>query len=437
MRASAWVMAARFLTVVAGFATWALVARWYGQQALGLVALINSAAALFSIITVFGLGVYLMRELSASNVRVDTEQKFVLFRLSTINVLVLVTLLSGPAIWALSMRLPEFSKQTAVVTYAIIGIALLGRSLIGLNVNAVRALASAQIYALFLLLPSFVNFTIVAIWLVISEPVPLVPIIALAVGTFSTGIAAFIFTLVRLYPRTSYNYSAGEPRSAKQPIPKHKNLFQLGLPFFFSAASAMLMSEGNIVVAGFLLPIDNLGVYSVAIRISMVAAFFYSSTNLVVSPHFSRLKTLGDHNMLKNYAKNASAITFLSSVPILVFLFVGGKWVIIAAFGDEFADAWPLLVILLLGQAINVYTGLTNNYLSMTGGQVILSWIFGLAACVNIALTIVLTPYFGMLGPAIAMSVSIAVCNATALIAIRQRNGFWLCYLPSIRRTGQ
>ena len=429
LRDSIVLLVVRVLAVMLGLATLMIVARWFGAGATGLVALFNSVALVFGTFAAFGLGELLMRELSSADAVTMPHKRHIFFKALVAVLSVAGFLLALPLV-LIYLRLPEFALHSPVLVLGVAIMLLLGRALLNFMEKISRAVSGVRVYASFLILPVLINFIIVSVCGLYGVRMPLLPSIALA---FAVGVSA-VFLLIYLSHRLAMQDQSGIERPAQSypenKLPDRKMLLRKGFPFAVSAVLAMLIMEGNLIVAGFLLPIDQVGVYSVAHKMSLLTAFFLTSVNMIAAPRFSRLHASGETEQLRNYSQRVTALIFLATIPIILVFIFARDWLILTGFGPEFRDAAPALAILMIGQAVNAYTGVSNIFLNMTMGEKQLAQVIAVAATINIVLSLLLTPHFGINGLAIALAVSLSVWNLAAIVVIRVRNGFWLCWIP-------
>ncbi|MDK3019097.1 oligosaccharide flippase family protein [Pseudodonghicola flavimaris] len=425
LRAVAWVAVARVLGMGMGLATTILVARVYGKEATGLVALINATAVVFATAAGAGLPVFLLRVFSDGERPEDRWRHLQLYRRALWLVLGIALLLLAPVLVALFGRFPGFAREMPGLALSIVAAALLGRVLMALAVSVSRALLPVPAYAGLLLLPIAANLAIVAVWLLLAPPLPILPSAALAFGVGLTGAVAVFAGMLRL----------GKARHAQDPgdaILSPRQMLAAGAPFLLASGASVLVMDGNIVVSGFLLPTAEVGIYAVAHKLSLLTSFALSSVSLVAQPQFARLRAQGDREALQHYGRQVSRLIFWSSVPIILGLFLARHGLMQWGFGAGFADATAPLTVLLVGQAVAALTGATNPYLSMTGGQHLLARIITVAAVLSIVLNLLLTPWLGVIGPAVAMTASLVFWNTATLLTIRLRDGLWLCWVPGI-----
>ena len=79
-----------------------------------------------------------------------------------------------------------------------------------------------------------------------------------------------------------------------------------------------------------------------------------------------------------------------------------------------------------------VIVGVSLLFMNMTGNQNIFRNIVSMAALMNIALNILLTPAFGLYGAATAAMVSIMTWNITTLCYIKLKFGKTTGYFPAL-----
>lgn len=112
------------------------------------------------------------------------------------------------------------------------------------------------------------------------------------------------------------------------------------------------------------------------------------------------------------------------ALPVLLtFVLVPGF--VMGLFGPEFEVGASVLVILALGQFVNVSTGSVGFVLIMTGRERMARNNAAVAAGVNIVLQVLLIPRFGAVGAAIATAVSVALLNLTAAYLVHRSLGIW------------
>jgi O-antigen/teichoic acid export membrane protein len=140
---------------------------------------------------------------------------------------------------------------------------------------------------------------------------------------------------------------------------------------------------------------------------------------------FSDLHSKGEMGNLQEVFRVATKWELYIGIPFcLVFCFAPTEMLTVL-YGADYAGGATALVILVLGQLVNVATGSTGALLSMTGHQ--RSWMVlsSLALVLNIVLCVLLIPRFGFVGAAAGTSISVSILNIVGVIVARLSLGVW------------
>ena len=90
-------------------------------------------------------------------------------------------------------------------------------------------------------------------------------------------------------------------------------------------------------------------------------------------------------------------------------------------FGSEFKDGYYALLILSVGQLVNVLSGSVGYIMTMTGRQKQAAYVLAISAALNIVMNYMLIPHFGIEGAAIATAVSLMLWNIALILYIRKK----------------
>lgn len=155
---------------------------------------------------------------------------------------------------------------------------------------------------------------------------------------------------------------------------------------------------------------QDVGIFGAALRVAALVSFMLITINNVVAPKFAELHIQGDVLLLSQTAQRSALLITMLASPILLVLIIGGSWVM-GIYGPEFERGAIVLAILAVGQFVNAFTG-SVGFVLMMGGQEGATWRALLySVLVSIALSLLLIPEFGMIGAAIAVSLSGVVKN--------------------------
>jgi O-antigen/teichoic acid export membrane protein len=107
------------------------------------------------------------------------------------------------------------------------------------------------------------------------------------------------------------------------------------------------------------------------------------------------------------------------AVVVIVCLFAED---ILYFFGENYVQGKQALLILMLGQLLASFFGVSAIYLNMTGRQSVFQVVLIFAVLLNLILNIVLVPMYSMTGAAIAFVASLLFWNIVTAIIIYKKD---------------
>ncbi|GJM44556.1 MAG: capsular polysaccharide biosynthesis protein [Gemmatimonadota bacterium] len=203
-----------------------------------------------------------------------------------------------------------------------------------------------------------------------------------------------------------------------------RDLFRVSMPILFVGFSYILMGHVDKLMLAHYRGAAAVGTYTAAFRLSRQLGVIQGAMAPVFAPLVSALNhTRNDTELRHVYQLVTRWILTLSFPVVLASIFFGD--VLLGLFGGEFRGAWPLLIILLAGQVINLGGGVAMQFLQMTGAQdldlrIILT---GLAA--NVVLNLALITRYGEMGAALATAIAFTTISVCRVIAVNRRFEMW------------
>ena len=169
----------------------------------------------------------------------------------------------------------------------------------------------------------------------------------------------------------------------------------------------LLNSEASIIMLGTLSNDECVGLYRVAQRGSQLIFFGLLAVNTSIAPTVSSLYHKQNMLLLKKVLSKSTKLLSIFSIPASLFLIASSKWLVPVVFGSDFVNAWLPLSILCFGQLFNSIIGPVGIVLNMTGNERITSKGVFISSILNIFLNAVLIPPMGVVGAAIASTISL------------------------------
>jgi O-antigen/teichoic acid export membrane protein len=174
------------------------------------------------------------------------------------------------------------------------------------------------------------------------------------------------------------------------------------------------------LMIGYYLNETEVGYYSIAIIFVQGITMIPSAVQRVTSPIIAKNYAKKEYQAIKNLLKKVISRIFLMSLGLSLFLAIFGKELILIIFESVFLPAYHPLLILLIGYTIySMFMSIGTFYASI--GHVQLSYKLALlSAIISIILNIIFIPPLGILGAAIATSISLVILTAVHFLIIRR-----------------
>ena len=163
------------------------------------------------------------------------------------------------------------------------------------------------------------------------------------------------------------------------------------------------------------------GRYSAALRAGQVLVLFLTSVSLMFSPFVADLHNRGENERLDKLFKALTRWTLAATMPAFLLLAVA-PGPVLAVFGSEFSSgrAEAALLIILIGQFVNMATGSVGFVLIMVGRT---GWdllVYAASLALNVGLAFWLCPEYGLVGAAVANAVTFALSKWARLVLVRR-----------------
>lgn len=200
-----------------------------------------------------------------------------------------------------------------------------------------------------------------------------------------------------------------------------KSLSTFSFWLFLSSSGVMLYSYSDTVMIGYFLENASVGVYRVIFQFTSVAVLISTALVTTLWPRVSRWGKVGELGFVEESLCQAFSYSLLFAVPILIGGILLGDRLLYYFYGAEFAQGYPVLVILLIAQIINIFQQFFLLYLSALDRQKSAFKVTAVSSTANVILNFLLIPIIGIVGAVVATSVTLmlnAVLGRQALSKI-------------------
>jgi O-antigen/teichoic acid export membrane protein len=395
-----------------GFFSHVILANAMGQTHYGHYAYVFSWLMIIGLFVVVGLDKSALRFISVyrSQERWNDYRGLLQFSHRLVGVISAATAGLGAAVvWALRDRMAPDLVMTfwwACLLLPLLAVATLRQGM----VQALKFPVRAQI-GLMICRPALLIGGATALWVGLDRPL-----------AAWHGMAIYAAAVACAYALNSYTYRRTVPAEVQSALPQQhaREWFDMALPMVMMAGMTMIMRQTAIIIVGAQLPSEDTALFAAATRLVNLVSFGLVAVNTISAPVFAELHAKGDRRELQRILRvSAWAIAGLG-VPVTIVVIVFGSF-LLRMFGAGFTDAYPVLVILIGGQVVNILCGSVGYLLTMSGHQLPAPTVVSLVAALNLVLCWVLVGQFGIVGGAAATAISNVVWNLILLAIVARK----------------
>ena len=222
------------------------------------------------------------------------------------------------------------------------------------------------------------------------------------------GIMLFVWMTSALYLklRLKRRFKGVEPRY------QTKLWVSTGLPLLLIILFTNFFLDINIVIVGFSLDAEQLGIFNASFRVAVLIAFGIQSVDAILMPKFTQYHAAEEHDKLQRIVALTTQLKFWASLCGLAIFAVFGREVL-AFFGDEFVQGYNALIILSVSQVVRAAVGPLSQMLSVTGHHSYCLVVAVVSILLMLGLNYWLIGTYGVIGAAIVV---VAVISFEALL---------------------
>jgi len=197
-----------------------------------------------------------------------------------------------------------------------------------------------------------------------------------------------------------------------------KKLFLYSWPLVIAAIFMKVIGWTDVLMMGHFLTESQVGIYNAALPTAMILPFFLRAISKIIFPVFSELYGSGDLSDLRRIYQVTTKWIFALTLPFFFVMFFFPKQLLSILFGAEFTPAALSLSILAVAYLYYASLGPLDRILKSIGRTKIYALVMGVSAAVNITFNLLLIPIYGIIGGAIATSVSVILYSTLWLVLL-------------------
>lgn len=402
-----WSFGTRIVLLALGFLTSLALARLFGPAPVAQMSLVVSLLVVTSHLSLFGSQMTILKRLPEQDDLTSTAEVLG----SAGMVTLLLGLLVGCAISGLILMgwLGTYADQLDSSFIVALPLIVLVSAFRVMGIDTLRGLLLISWYnSLAVINALLLLFLVVAIWMLGHEQINM-PWVLLAIEVITLSL-----TLLLLF--TSRPELRIRLQTNRRAIHSHLRISSI----YFLSSSSILVGQIDLLVAGGIVPLEQLGFYAIGTRLASLAGLALMSINIPFAPRVSSEFRSRGLSAALALAQAQTRILVPATFAIGTGIAILG-YPILMLFGSSFVSAYPALLILLIGHLGTSIFGPIGVFLNMTSGHRAMVLVTFIELSVALIGSLLLIPNYGIMGAAIANATAQITrgLSATAILYLR------------------
>jgi len=210
-------------------------------------------------------------------------------------------------------------------------------------------------------------------------------------------------------------------------------ILKVGLPLCLTNLMLFFLIQADIWILGNFETKSAVALYGAVFRLVLPVTLPLLVINAVIPPIISEMFSTGKIDRLEKTVRSGATIAAIPSFFLVVLYIFLGAPLLEFLLGSYYRTGYDILIILSLGQFLNLLTGSPSTILMMTGHQ---KFIIYLTLCIGTIIvggSIWAVQQFGLIGLAWATSLGYIFHGLTLMIFVKIKVNIWTFVTTSIR----
>lgn len=233
-------------------------------------------------------------------------------------------------------------------------------------------------------------------------------LLAVVISSLIQAIAGWYYTRTEYLP--NFSATPGEKLTAAE----KKDFMVYSVPLYFVLFVDVMFQQTDGLMIGYFMTASDVGIYEVSFRITPFLLIVLGSTSQLFVPLISEFTARRQIATMEELYKQVTKITFILTLPIYLMLMIFPEELLLI-FGRGFTAGATCLMILSSGFLFQAITGHTAQIISLSSRS---RWLFysnGAVMTLNIVLNYLFIQWWGIIGAAVATTLSIIFINLIQL----------------------
>ena len=414
-----WAFLGRMLTAIFGMAVNAILTRMLPPDEVGVYFLIVSIVTVLSMLAMFGQQRVIVRIIPDALTRGlegaarQGLVKSYLIVFAATFIVSLLTVLAGGHITQSFFG----SDLLSSVIYLVTGL-LIVRTASSILAETFRAFHNVRDAVLFNgTLVNFVYAIALLILFVQEEAYSLRHVLLLSIGVYAFNSLVALALTRKHVTNLEHKGNIGL-----------NELTGMGIPLLITGLTLFTLTQADLWIVGYVMDESDVALYGAAVKLVQLIIIPLMIMNAVVPSIISSLYAKNDTGLLEKVLRTAAMVSGVPSLMMLALIIIFSDQILVKLYGEYYGMADKGLIIVSLGQTVNVVSGAGMMVLMMTGRHN-LAMIISLFSGLFLVITgLYVAKDFGISGVATVAAMAIALQSITVLLVVRAQVGIW-CHM--------
>lgn len=372
-------LAEQILRIFSGVFVGIYIARFLGPEQFGVLSYVLAVSGFAIAVARLGMEVILVREL-VNSPKKESELMGTSFWLMTVSAIVCYTILAAIIV--------AFEESDEVKKYALI-------------------VATSTFFTSFLSIDYLYQSKLKAKYSTVCKVFALLIMSLAKLGLiyFQAGLFWFVIASVLDHAILALFLLLAITRTTKLDFFKKFNkklafsMLRSALPLVLAALAGMILMRIDQIMIRNALDLHQVGIYSAAVRVYEAWIVLPYILTVSLLPAIVKLKQGDRVNYHKRLVQLFQLVIWISIFTAVIVTTYSDE-IILTAFGESYADAGPVLSIVMWTAVFSAVGALSSRYYNVEHMERKILFRIAVAAALNIALNFILIPKYGITGPA-------------------------------------
>lgn len=388
-----YVIGAQLLVALLNFFRLPILTKWLGTSLYGTWSLIWVTVTLLTSVASLGLSMAMVRYLAAERDRSKTREAYLSMLFTVLAAGISVSLLL--VLFVSFSSVPLLGDVGSPGTVALASFMILTQSLSQISIAFFRTFRQMLRYSIFMVAHATGQVGLMLCFLLAGWQLT-----GAIIAVLASDILCFTVAFIIALRQIGFQF----PKFTQMP-----KYLRYGLPLVPASVTLWIINSSDRYIIGYFMEATDVGIYSAVYVIAHIIPLFLGPMKAVLLPTVSKSYDDGDAASTKTYFRYTLKYSMLLSIPAAFGMSVLAAPLIRILTTPEFIPGSTVLPFIASGLVIFELYSIGSNIFYLVKKTQWILWLLVITAVLNVALTVLLVPLWGILGAGVASLIAYAV----------------------------